>query len=181
MQRILVVERDQSVALTLRDGLEGLPNCEVIVASSGEHALKLCEQLPFDVLLTDYKMPGMDGLTLATRVRELCPQTRVVMVTGYRDDTLWQKPAAAFVRSILDKPVGLVEIRSVVSDALGRSESPPDKGHSRTQNPVAREMSRTLVGPEGGKSRDATNDLGALRHFPEVPSPLRAQAPFGEE
>jgi two-component system response regulator YesN len=119
MWRVLVVEHDQHVALTLRDGLEGLPNCQVSVASNGEHALQLCEQLPFDVLLTDYKMPGMDGLALVKQVRELCPQTRVVMVTGYRDDTLWQTRAAGLVLSILDKPVGLEEIRRAVSDALG--------------------------------------------------------------
>jgi CheY-like chemotaxis protein len=48
MQCVLVVEHDQNMALTLRDGLEGLPSCEVSVASNGEHALQLCEQLPFD-------------------------------------------------------------------------------------------------------------------------------------
>jgi two-component system response regulator FixJ len=180
MRRILVVEYDQNVALTLRDGLERLPDCEVSVAINGEHALQLCEQRPFDVLITDYKMAGMDGLALATRVRELCPQTRVVMVTGYRDDTLWQKPAAALVRSILDKPVGLEEIRSAVSDALGRSEPLVHSGHSRTQEPVARKMSPTRVRQEGSKRRDTTTDLSASTPFSERLCSLGGKAAFSE-
>jgi CheY-like chemotaxis protein len=125
MQRILVVECDQNVALTLREGLEGLEGCRVSVTSNGRQALRLFEQKPFDVLITDYKMPGTDGLALATRVRELSPRTSIVMVTAYRDDTLWQEPAAGLVYSILDKPVGLQEIRSTVARALGQARSSP--------------------------------------------------------
>jgi CheY-like chemotaxis protein len=136
MQRILVVEYDQSVALTLRDGLERLADCEVFVAANGERAVRLCKQGPFDVLITDYKMPGTDGLALIARIRELCPRTRVVMLTAYRDDRLWRQAAARVVWSILDRPVGLEEIRSTVSEALGRTERLPG---TQTGETVARQ------------------------------------------
>jgi DNA-binding NarL/FixJ family response regulator len=141
MRRVLVVEYDENVALTLRDGLERLPDCEVTVAVNGDHALELCEQRPIDVLITDYKMPGLDGLALARCVRELCPQARVVMVAGYTDDSLWQRAAAGLVRSILDRPAGLEDIRSAVSDALGRPNAPAHNSLSRTP-PAAASPSR---------------------------------------
>jgi hypothetical protein len=92
-----------------------------------------------------------------------------------------QKPAAAFVRFILDKPVGLEEIRSVVSEALGRSELPPDNGRSTTPAPAARDVSRTPIRREGGERRDAASDLSELRHAPQAPSPLGGQAAFNEK
>jgi CheY-like chemotaxis protein len=166
MQRILVVEHNQSVALTLRDGLERLVDCEVSVAVSGEQALQLVEQGPFDVLITDYKMPGTDGLDLVKRIQALCPHTRVVMVTGYRDDMLWQQPAVGLVWSILDKPVGLDEIRSAVSDALGRHEPAADNGHAGARGSVVPRISRIAVRWEGSSGRETGDDLSASSNSP---------------
>jgi DNA-binding NarL/FixJ family response regulator len=128
-----------------------------------EHALQLCEHRAFDVLITDYKMPGMDGLALTARVRELCPQTRVGMVTGYRDDTLWQEPAAALVWFILDRPVALDEIRSAVSDALGRPEPLAHDGHLGMEERTAGTISPSRVRREGSNRRETTDDLSAAR------------------
>jgi CheY-like chemotaxis protein len=109
------------VALTLQDSLEKLPNCEVAVATSGEEALSLFEQRPFDLLITDYKMPGVDGMTLATRVRQLYPQTAVVMVTAYSSDELREQAAHASIQRILGKPVKLAEVRSAAMEVLDQS------------------------------------------------------------
>ena len=66
---------------------------------------------PFDLLITDYKIPDMDGMTLAKRVRQLYPRTSIIMVTAYNDDALRERAARASIQQVLDKPVGLVEIR----------------------------------------------------------------------
>lgn len=118
LQRILVVDDEAHVAQTLQAGLESLPNCEVETAASGEQALHAFEQKPFDLLITDYKMPGTDGVTLATRIRQLYPRTVIVMITAYDNDVLREQAAGASVRCILDKPVGLGEIRNIVLKAL---------------------------------------------------------------
>jgi CheY-like chemotaxis protein len=164
MRRILVVEYDQSVALTLRDGLERLADCEVSVAVDGEHAVRLCEEQPFDVLVTDYKMPGTDGLALARRIRDRNPQTRVVMLTAYRDDRLWQQVAARLVWAVLDRPVGLGEIRCAVSEALGRMESLPCNGGPRRARPIARKGLGAVVRQQGGTHRGPGADPGASNH-----------------
>jgi CheY-like chemotaxis protein len=163
MRRILVVEYDRSVALTLRDGLQRLPDCEVTVAIDAGGALQLCEQKAFDVLITDYKMPGMDGLALTARVRELCPRTRVIMVTGYRDDALSQEPAAALVRSILDRPVALDVIRSAVSEALDRAEPLGHNGPSVMQERTAGTISPSRVHQGCGGRPETADDLSAVR------------------
>jgi len=122
LRRILIVDDEENVALILQDGLERLPNCEITIATSGEQALRLFEQRPFDLLITDYKMPGADGMTLATRVRQLCPRTVIIMITAYGDETLREQAARASIQRVLDKPVGLAEVRRVALEALERVE-----------------------------------------------------------
>jgi len=119
VRRILVVDDEESVALTLEAGLERVPNSEVAIATSGDQALQLFEEKPFDLLITDYKMPGTDGMTLATRVRQLYPKTIIILVTAYSSEELRQQAARVSIQRILDKPVKLADVRAVAIEALG--------------------------------------------------------------
>jgi CheY-like chemotaxis protein len=121
VRRILVVDDEENVALTLQSGLERLPNCEVAIATSGEEALQLFAQRPFDLMVTDYKMPGTDGMTLAARIRQAYPPTSIVMITAYMNDDLLEQAARASIHSILDKPVKLAEVRLAALEALGQT------------------------------------------------------------
>ena len=119
LPRILVVDDEENVALSLRAGLEAILQCEVTAVNGGEQALRLLARQPFDLLITDYKMPGMDGMALAAHIRLLYPETKIVMITAYGSDELCEQAARASVRRILDKPVALEDIRSAVIEALG--------------------------------------------------------------
>ncbi len=118
--RILVVDDEANLALMLKDGLNKLPNCEVAMATSGEQALQLFAEQPFDLLITDHKMPGLDGLTLATRIRRLYPLTAIVMMTAYGNDDLRARATRVNIRHFLDKPVQLTDIRLAVLEALSQ-------------------------------------------------------------
>jgi len=118
--RILVVDDEVNLALMLKDGLNKLPNCEVAMATSSEQALQLFAEQPFDLLITDYKMPGLDGLALATRIRRLYPLTAIVMMTAYGNDDLRARATRVNIRHFLDKPVQLTDIRLAVLEALSQ-------------------------------------------------------------
>ena len=118
-RRILVVDDEEKVAMSLRDSLEMLPNCKVAIATGGEQALQFCQQYPLNLLITDYHMPDMTGMALATRVQELYPQVPIIMLTAHSSKALCGEHAAcASIRRILNKPAKLAEIRSAVLDAL---------------------------------------------------------------
>jgi two-component system sensor histidine kinase/response regulator len=117
-RRILIVDDEEYVAAMLREGLEKLPNCEIATATCGELALQLFEEKPFDLLITDYKMPGVDGITLAGRIQQLYPHTAIIMLTAYSSDALHVQAADVSIQRVLDKPVKLAEIRRVASEAL---------------------------------------------------------------
>ena len=123
VRRILVVDDEENVALTLEAGLERVPNCQVSIATSGEQALQLFEQEPFDLLITDYKMPGTDGMTLAARVRELYPKTIIVLCTAYSSEDLRRQAERVSIQRILDKPVRLADVRAAAMEALSQGES----------------------------------------------------------
>ncbi len=121
-QHILVVDDEEIVRMTLRGGLERMPDCDVVVAASGEEALCLFEKQSFDLLITDYKMPGIDGQTLAEHVRRLYPATVIIMLTAYSSEDLLEWAARASVHSILDKPAKLATVRAAAAKALKREK-----------------------------------------------------------
>jgi CheY-like chemotaxis protein len=120
LQRILVVDDELNLVLLLQAVLEQLPDCEIEIAGGGEEALQLFSEAPFDLLITDYRMPDMDGITLAARVRERYPGTAIILVTAFADEIPDPLAFHAWGGRILGKPVGIDRIRSVVSQALGR-------------------------------------------------------------
>jgi CheY-like chemotaxis protein len=79
--RILVVDDEAAIRLTL-DMLLRRRGYLVTVAASGTEALTLIAQQPFDLLLLDYKLPGLSGLDIALRARELLPTAAIVFLTG---------------------------------------------------------------------------------------------------
>jgi CheY-like chemotaxis protein len=79
---ILIVD-DNRDGLVVRRSLLQEVGYEVEIALSGEEGLKLFESHRFDVVVTDYKMPRMDGIELIRRLRALNANTRIVLLSGF--------------------------------------------------------------------------------------------------
>jgi CheY-like chemotaxis protein len=124
-RRILVVDDDVSVAQTLQEGLERLPDCEVVAVTEPQQALELFTQAPFDLLITDYQMRGMNGLVLAAQAHRLHPQTATIVITAYGERVLREETDGLPIHRVLDKPVKLAEIRSIALQALENRPAPP--------------------------------------------------------
>ncbi len=117
--KLLIVDDEALAAEYLRRSLQDLPNCEVRAVCSGKRALRVLRQESFDVLITDFNMPNMDGRTLTARVHKLYPQMVVIMVSGCIDYALRQWVcASAFIQDLLEKPVDPEQIRRVVLGSL---------------------------------------------------------------
>ena len=117
LTRILIVDDEATITWLLKEGLTEMAD-EVVSAASGNESLQLLAATSFDILITDYKMPDMDGLILAEHVKRLQPQVRVVMLTAYGSEWLSRRAAEVGIEYVLNKPVRLVEIRRLVSDLL---------------------------------------------------------------
>lgn len=87
MNNLLIVDDEREILEWLEELFlyEYEREIEVYTAASGHEAIRLLESIPFDVVLTDIKMPGMDGHKLFYRIKENWPRCRVVFLTGYRN------------------------------------------------------------------------------------------------
>jgi DNA-binding NtrC family response regulator len=80
--RILLVEDDRTIRITVRDALEDSGH-RVVERVDGSQALTTLGQERFDLLLTDVRLPGVDGISLFRRMREVQPDAAVVLMTAY--------------------------------------------------------------------------------------------------
>jgi CheY-like chemotaxis protein len=82
---VLIVDDDPNI-LRLVEKMLKPRGVRVLVAPRPSEALRICEEEPVDVLISDYSMPEMDGAKLADRVMKLRPETTVLLISGrYKD------------------------------------------------------------------------------------------------
>jgi DNA-binding NtrC family response regulator len=80
--RVLLVDDEEELVTTLRERLE-IRGMEADTANSGEEALKMVQRSHYDVVVVDLKMPGLDGTKTVDRIRQTCPDSRVMLITGH--------------------------------------------------------------------------------------------------
>ena len=88
------------------------PDCEVVQASGGREALRLCGERSVDVAFLDVEMPGLDGLALAGELRRLYPEMNIILVTGHTRYAL--EAHRLYVSGYLVKPVTERDLREAL-------------------------------------------------------------------
>jgi len=119
MPAILVVDDDVDTCRNLSDILTDL-GYHVEVAHEGMSALEMVRRKPFDVALLDFKMPGMDGLTLYREIKKLRAGTVAIVVTAYAGGDTQAEALAAGAWHVLSKPVDFPKLLGLVDEALGQ-------------------------------------------------------------
>lgn len=117
IRKVLVVDDDPVVARSFDRVLSG-KGYAVITARNGEEALQKLRNETYDVVFTDIKMPGMNGLEVAERIRESQPWLPVVIVTGYGTDAYEARAKTAGVSGFLHKPLSPEMIEGSAQQAL---------------------------------------------------------------
>ena len=119
MARILIAEDEEALRALVARALSGAGH-EVIAAADGGEALDCLvrEEGRFDLLLTDIKMPVMDGIALALATARDYPQLVILLMTGYADQRERASNLNALIHDVVTKPFTLAEIRTAVDGAL---------------------------------------------------------------
>jgi AmiR/NasT family two-component response regulator len=119
MEKILVADDDRVVLLTLSEGLREA-GFEVIEARDGLQALALCQSQTPELALLDIRMPGLDGLELARRLRD---ETKVpfLFFSAYGDEAFVKRAVEIGALGYLIKPLVVTAIVPAIRTALARS------------------------------------------------------------
>ncbi|MBI1314879.1 response regulator [bacterium] len=118
-RRILIVDDEPDIRDSVADILADF-GYEVETAADGRAALERIKHQSFDVALLDFKMPGMDGLTLYREMRRLCPETSAILVSAYTGDGIADEALSIGVRRVIAKPVDMSEVLAEVDRQLER-------------------------------------------------------------
>jgi CheY-like chemotaxis protein len=115
--QVLVIDDDAVVGRSF-DRVLSDKGYEVSTALTGEEALKDMESTDYDVVFTDIKMPGMDGIEVAERIKAKCPWTPVVVITGYGTDENEARASVLGVNGFVRKPLTPAMIENITLKAL---------------------------------------------------------------
>lgn len=111
LQRLLEREGHSTVAAS--DGLEGI---DIFKRA-------LTQRKPFDLVITDYGMPQMNGMQVAKTIKSLSPSTPIIMLSGWESVSSVDNDSLAAVDFLLNKPVTNQELRSAIKQAMRKIHS----------------------------------------------------------
>jgi CheY-like chemotaxis protein len=114
---VLVVDDEIDICNNMADILGDL-GMSVDTAQRGEAALEMIARRPYDIVLLDLKMPGMDGLELSRRIRQLRPGTVAIIVSAYANRLTHDEARGVGAWRVLPKPIELPRLLAIVDEAL---------------------------------------------------------------
>ncbi len=122
VNKILIIDDEIDVVdalyLTLIEAKEF--NCDITTALNGEGGLLELGKKNFDLVLTDYRMPEMNGVEFLVKVKDISPDTIRMLITGYSDISVAKEAINKDVYSYIEKPWDNEELRLNISEALKR-------------------------------------------------------------
>ncbi len=124
MYNVLLVDDELDILETLNKNIDwssfGVET--VLTASSGKVALQKLEELSVNLVITDIKMPGMDGLSLLREIRTKYPHIRCIILSSYREFSYAQEAINLGVENYLLKPINSEELNSTIQNCLTNLE-----------------------------------------------------------
>ena len=143
-EKILIID-DEEYILSLSKEILSKDKYHVKTASNGIDGLKLFEKEPFDLILTDVKMPGMDGLDVTRQIRVNNKGIPVVVITGHGTLDIAIKALRVGAQGFIMKPFTPAELRASVADALEKTRLLAENIRMRTLMPLF-EVSKEIIG-----------------------------------
>lgn len=119
MPKILIADDEEPMRLLVARALM-LDGHETVTAEDGADALDILmrDGGAYDLLLTDIKMPIMDGIALALATARDFPALTILLMTGFADQRERASGLDALIHDVVTKPFGMADIRKAVNDAL---------------------------------------------------------------
>lgn len=116
-KNILIVEDDRNIGNLIKEIVERKGNIATLVGD-GEEGFKAFSSIKFDLVITDIKMPKLDGISLIKLIREKDKNIPIIIITGYGSDENIAAAKKYGVEKFLKKPCSVLEISKAIDDSL---------------------------------------------------------------
>jgi YesN/AraC family two-component response regulator len=130
------------------------------VASDGQEALAMLEQIRPDVIVTDVKMPFMDGIAFSAKVRELYPGVRLVFLSGYNQFDYVKAAIQVGADDYVLKPVDLKEFSKLMTTVKLRCDA--QSAHRAMEKTALSEQVREILTQDASKDEQSSGSIAAL-------------------
>lgn len=144
-RHVLVIDDDAVVGRSF-DRVLSDKGFAVDTALNGEQALRDIEARDYDVVFTDIRMPGMDGLEVAERIKARCPWTPIVVISGYGTPENEARASVLGVSGFVRKPLTPDIIESITLKALAERVAAPEPANEPVTAAVAEKAEEPLTG-----------------------------------
>jgi putative two-component system response regulator len=136
--RVLIVDDNEMTLGIVKLVLAKLPDSHCVACWDPKEALDQALTGSFDIILLDYIMPGMDGLTFARIVRSTAATAHVpiIMMTGCRHVELSELQSDASISKVMSKPLDLFELRQTLRDTFNHSKFSGETESEAENQPV---------------------------------------------
>ena len=136
MARILLVDDDEDFLLLMSEYLESI-GLEYDLAVSAEQARNRLEHSGYDIVVSDFNMPGESGLDLLRHVSSRYPEIQFVLLTGYDDPRVRREALRMGVHAYIQKPFYMNELWPPIINLLRRNDQEGFKPPGPSSSPVA--------------------------------------------
>ena len=114
---ILLIDDDEWIRDAMRIFFE-TEGCQITTLETAEEALEMTHRQDYDIVICDYKLPGLNGLTVLKEVRQTQPEALTVLITAYKTNDLVSEAKKTGVHGFIAKPFTSETIEAVLSHLI---------------------------------------------------------------
>jgi DNA-binding response OmpR family regulator len=131
MARILIIEDDEEMRSLLVDFLND-EGYEPDSVNSGSEAFRTLARVPFDLVITDIRMPGLTGWDVLSAVKKFQFEIPVIVITAFGGEDVYRRSMARGADGYLEKPIHFHKLKALIRDLVSSKE----KGRGKEQNEI---------------------------------------------
>ena len=123
LKKVLIVDDEETLTWSMAKSLsKDKDKYEVIIANNGREALAHLKKDKIDLVITDIRMPDINGLDLLVKIKKEYPQTKVIIMTAYGSSDVQKEANQRGSLYYVEKPFEISDIRKIIIDLIGKKK-----------------------------------------------------------
>lgn len=123
LKKVLIVDDEETLTWSMAKSLaKDKDKYEVLVANNGKEAINILNQHKIDLVISDIRMPDINGLDLLLKIRKEYPQTKVIIMTAYGSSEIHKEANKRGSLFYIEKPFEISDIRRIILDLIGKKK-----------------------------------------------------------